>query len=235
MEKTNISTGTGIIVAGFLIALAIFITKAPATPKVDTVPDTATTTTGTNSKADITKVVTANMPFIGDANAPVTIAYWSDYQCPFCKKFETTTFQSILKNYVDTGKVKVVFKDYAFLGSDSITAGVYARAVWELYPAQYMAWREEMYNKQDDEGDQGFGDEASVLAMTETIKGIDATKVAQAVAANKDRYEAMMDADKSEGSSMGITGTPGFILGNQEIAGAVPYSQFQTAIDALLK
>ena len=114
------------------------------------------------SKVNVKDVLMAGEPFIGDPDAPIVIAFWSDFQCPFCKSFETggvpqiptpAAMPEIVKNYVSTGKAKIVFKDFAFLGPDSDTAALYGRAVWELYPAQYIAWRIAMYQAQDGEND----------------------------------------------------------------------------------
>src|SRR5690242_17172521 len=64
-------------------------------------------------KVNITDVKTSGEPFVGDPNAPVTVAYWSDYQCPYCDRFETQTLPQLVQKYVNSGKVKVVFKDYS--------------------------------------------------------------------------------------------------------------------------
>ncbi|OYV27321.1 MAG: hypothetical protein B7W98_02020 [Parcubacteria group bacterium 20-58-5] len=140
-----------------------------------------------------------------------------------------------MKDYVDTGKVKIVFMDFPFLGNDSITGGEYSRSVWKLYPDQYFAWRTAMYKAQDQEGDQGFGNAASIDALDATIPGIDAAKVAADVKANKATYDAEMDADKAEAGKVGVNATPSFVIGTQMIAGAYPYANFQAAIDAALK
>ncbi len=235
-KKTMMSTPTSIIVAGVLVALAIVYTKfAPAIPPQPNPNKPTGATKPEPSQVDIKNVTILGEPYVGNVNAPVTMAYWSDYQCPFCKQFETTTFAEIMKNYVDTGKVKVVFKDFAFLGSDSTMAALYERAIWELYPTLYMPWREAMYDAQDDEGDRGFGDETSIKELTAKIAGIDVAKVSKAVTDNRMTYQKEIDADKAEAASFGINGTPGFIVGTQKISGAVPYAQFETAINALLK
>lgn len=125
----------------------------------------------TVSKVDSKDMANTGDPFIGKADAPITVAFWSDFQCPFCKAFETggvagiptaAAFPDIIKNYVDTGKVKIVFMDFTFLGSDSVTAALYSRSVWKLYPDQYFAWRTAMYTAQDQEQDVGFGDADSI-------------------------------------------------------------------------
>jgi protein-disulfide isomerase len=194
-------------------------------------------------KVDIKSVKIDGAPFIGKANALVTIAFWSDFQCPYCKSFEIghpqiptpAALPDIIKNYVDSGKVKIVFKDFNFLGTDSVTAGLYNRAIWKLYPDQYFAWRTAMYEAQDEEGDQGFGDAASIEKLTATISGIDVTKVAADVKANSSAYQALMDADKAEGQKLGVGATPSFVIGTELIQGAYPYDRFQTAIDTLLR
>ncbi len=183
---------------------------------------------------DIAKIKTAGEPYIGYANAPVTLAYWSDYQCPFCKQFETGAFQTVLQKYVSTGKVKVVFKDFAFLGPDSTTAALYDRAIWDLYPQQYFTWREAMYNAQDKEND-GFGDDASIAKLSATIAGVDVQKVSRRIVSRKDAYQKLIDADRAEGVSFGVQGTPSLITGTKLIPGLVSYETIAAAIDLQLK
>lgn len=200
--------------------------------------------TGTAPVVDIAKVQMDGNPFIGRADAPVTVAFWSDFQCPFCKAAEVggipqiptpPAIPDIIKNYVDTGKVKIVFMDFAFLGNDSVAAALYNRAVWKLYPAQYFAWRTAMYTAQDEEGDKGFGNAASIDKLDATIAGLDADKIAADVKANTALYQAAIDRDKAEATKVGVTATPSFVIGKQVIAGAYPYAEFQKAIDAVLK
>lgn len=184
-------------------------------------------------------------PFIGNADAPVVMAFWSDFQCPFCKSFETggvpqiTTppaMPELVKNYVNTGKLKIVFKDFAFLGEDSTTAAEYARAIWDLYPTQYFAWRTAMYKAQDDEGDRGFGDAPSIdKLIRSSFPQMDSAKIKAQIASKKDAYDAAIAADRAEGSKMGINGTPGFIIGKTRIDGAEPYAHFTAVIDSLLR
>ena len=194
---------------------------------------------------DISKVKIDGEPYIGDANAPVVIAFWSDYQCPYCKAFEVggipqittpAAFPTLVTQYVNTGKVKVVFKDFPFLGNDSITAAEYGHAIWALYPSQYFAWRTAMYKAQDQEGDQGFGNAATIDQLIKNqFSQISDAAVKADIAKNKSKYDAIMQADAAEGSSFGIQGTPGFIIGKTMIAGAQPLSSFTGPIDALLK
>lgn len=218
-----------VVIAGLLIAGAVIWNGSRP------VDSAAPTQEGTVSAVNIKNVKTDGAPFIGNANAPVTIAAWSDYQCSFCKKFEVEILPQIVKDYVDTGKVKIVFMDLTFLGSDSDTAAVYGRSVWKLYPSQYFAWRTAMYVAQDEGQDMGFGDETSIDKLNATIAGIDATKIAADVKANKNTYEAQINADKTEAQKVGVDATPSFVIGKEVIKGAYPYTTFQVAIDAALK
>ena len=185
--------------------------------------------------ADIKNVKIDGDPSIGQASAPVTIAFWSDYQCPLCKAFELNTLPQMLKDYVDTGKVKIVFLDFAFLGNDSTTAALYGRSVWKLYPSRYLDWRTAMYTAQDQEGDKGFGNAVTIDTLDATIGGLDAAKIAADVKANTNTYQAAIDADRVEVTKAGITGTPSFVIGTQLIVGNQPYTILKAAIDPLVK
>ncbi|MEK7604828.1 MAG: thioredoxin domain-containing protein [Patescibacteria group bacterium] len=219
-----------VIAAGLLIAGAVMWNGSrPAAPAGTQPGGTAPTPT-----ANIKNVKTDGAPYIGQASAPVTIAFWSDFQCPFCKRFELDTFPQIIKDYVDTGKVKVVMMDFAFLGNDSTTAALYNRSVWKLYPSQYFAWRTAMYVAQDEEH-AGFGNASSIDKLNTTVAGLDAAKIAADVKANTAVYQAMIDADKAEAQKAGINATPSFVIGTQVIAGAYPFATFKAAIDPLIK
>ena len=198
----------------------------------------APATTGqqpTPISVDVSKVKTDGEPFIGNANAPVTMAYWYDYQCPFCQRNEENTMPQIVKNYVDSGKLKIVFKDYEFLGPDSQTLGQFSRAVWATAPDKFYRWHKAIYDNQGTEN-TGWATQAKILSITTSVLGAsDASKVAVLVKSNGAEYQTEMDSDKAEGSAMGISGTPGAIIGKQLISGAQPYSAFQAAIEVALK
>jgi len=69
------------------------------------------------------EVFTANAsPYLGDESAPITMVEFSDYQCFFCNRYFHETEHEVLKNYVETGKVKILFKDFIIIGPDSMNA-----------------------------------------------------------------------------------------------------------------
>src|SRR3989338_2286463 len=120
-------TPLSIIIAGGLIGLSIIYSNNPSILGVN----------GVQKKTDIQEISDivakdtippSNLPtpvpsvrevsldddaVLGSADAPVTIIEFSDYECPFCKSYFTNTFPDIKKDYVDTGKVKIVFRDFA--------------------------------------------------------------------------------------------------------------------------
>lgn len=231
-ERTvsTLSPSVAIIIAGVIIAGAVlFASKQPAQPTVATPQPQAPVA------VDVSKVKTDGEPFIGNVNAPVTMAYWYDYQCPFCQKAEQETMPQIIKNYVDTGKVKIVFKDYQFLSEDSQRLGRVSRAVWEAVPSKFYQWHKAVYDNQGIEN-TGWATDAKILSITTEVLGAaDAQKVMALASKNADIYQKEMDDDKAEGAAMGITGTPGTIIGKQLVSGAQPYAAFQSAIEKVLK
>lgn len=223
------STPISVLIAGVFIAGAVLWNAAH--------PNQQTTGNLTGGSppaavADIAKVHITGEPFIGKADAPVTIAYWLDYQCPFCKQNEETALPALITEYVDTGIVKVVFKDFQFLGPDSQSLGIVARAVWEAAPSQFYAWHKAIYDNQGTEN-TGWATPEKIRSLTESVLGRATTdKVLALATKNSASYQKEMDADRTEGSGFGVTGTPSFIIGKQIIIGAVPYAQLKAAVEA---
>lgn len=218
-------TPVAVLLGAIILALA-FAFGNPSRP--------ATTGDSGAAVADIKDVKTNASPVVGLPSAPVTIAVWYDYQCPFCKRFDQDALVQTYEEYVKTGKVKIVFKDFQFLGQDSIDAALFSRAMYAAYPDRFYEWYQAVMDAQDEENG-GFGDLASVKALAATLPGIDANRVEKLMNDNKDAYQAAIDADRAEGQTFGITGTPGAIIGTTVIAGAQPYSKVKSLIDAELQ
>ncbi len=233
-HKATLSTPVAVIIAGIIIAAAIVFTNGRGGDD-NKQPAAAQGAPKAQVAVDIAKVKTAGEPFIGNANAPVTIAFWSDYQCPFCKRFSNDSIAGLKKDYVNSGKVKIVFKDFVFLGDDSKTAALFARAVWEAAPEKFGEWHDAMMDKQDGEN-SGWGNAEDVQALTNQILGNDkGAQVATLVKTKSDTYQAALDANRAEATGFGISGTPATIIGKTFISGAQPYSVVKAAVEKLLK
>jgi protein-disulfide isomerase len=225
-----------IIIAGAMISGSIIWSDQQAalrTAAIAPVDSAAPTGQPPAPPANIADVKLDGAAYIGQENAPVVMAYWFDYQCPYCKQEEETVFPTLIKDYVDTGKLKIVFKDFAFLGPDSEVASRAARAVWAVAPDKFRAWHQAMFDHQDQEN-AGWGNEDDILALTATIPGIDVDKVKALIADKTNNFDSAMQADANEGYSMGVGGTPSFLIGKQMMVGAQPLEKLKSAIDAEL-
>lgn len=226
-----------ILVAGVLISGSVIYSVG----KNNSAPGIASGNAGAQPQqpaaqtADISKVKIEGQPFIGNPNAPLAVAYWLDYQCPFCRRFETQSMPQLYEEYVKTGKIKLVYKDFQFLGPDSQTLGRFGRAVWEAASDKFYAWHRAIYNNQGIENTGWATQDAIMSFTTQAIGASDAARVLALVQSKGDRYQQGMDADRAEGESFGVTGTPSFIIGKQLLAGAQPYAAIKQLIELALQ
>jgi protein-disulfide isomerase len=169
---------------------------------------------------------------LGDADAPVTIIEFSDFQCPYCARFVLNTMPEIKSKYIDTGKVKLVFRDFPL--------GFHANSGHAALAAECA---EDKYFEMHDALFAGQADWASVEDPTTIFKGyakdigVDVTKWQTCYTSGK--YTNETSKDLADGSAAGVTGTPTFFIGNDKdgyvtLVGAQPFSAFQQAIDAEL-
>jgi protein-disulfide isomerase len=218
-------TPIALIVAAVIIAFAFIYGRGMG--------DTAKAPNGAGAAqaVDVAKITTNGEPFIGDVNAPVTMALFYDYQCPFCKQFEQAVTPQLFANYVKEGKLKIVFKDFQFLGNDSLDAAVFGRALWESQPDKFYEWYVAMFNAQDEEGDKGFGKMSTIDTLAKTIPGLDVAKVDALVKSKGNDYIKRIDASRAEGAAQGINGTPSIVVGKKLFTGMSP-DQFYAGISA---
>lgn len=238
-RRNYLVLAAAVFVAGGLIALAVgwgldriagevrSAATAARTPEIPAVADAQ------KPPAVDFANVSLDGPFIGNPEAPAGMAYWFDYQCPFCLQVEQQVMPQIIEQYVNTGKLRIYFKDYQFLGDDSFEAAIASRAVWVAAPELFSAWHTALFSKQDRENG-GWGNRDDILALLATIEGLDAKKVEQLMTDNADAYLARIDRDLQEGGRFGIQGTPGTVIGTQLISGAQPFAKFREAIERAL-
>ncbi|HEV3245501.1 MAG TPA: thioredoxin domain-containing protein [Candidatus Paceibacterota bacterium] len=233
--NSNLYTPIAIVIAGIVVAGSILIIGhqggGSANANTANTPSTQPSATSTVS-AD--QVSSKGNPIVGSANAPLTIAYWFDYQCPYCKQNELTVMPQLIKDYVDTGKVRIVYKDFSFLGPDSDTLGHWGRAVWQVAPDEFEAWHSAIYQNQGEEN-TGWASIAEIQKITATVlTPAQTAQVAQLAVSNATQYQSAMDADKQEGEQDGVQGTPALLIGTQWINGAESYAQVKAVIDQQL-
>ncbi len=179
--------------------------------------------------------VVANPPkedddsILGKTNAAVTLIEFTDYQCPFCARHFTQTFAQIKQEYVDTGKVKYIVRDFplsihpnAPKASEATECADDQDKFWEMHDA--------LFEKQ---GLWSSAPNASELfKQYATELGLDADDFGSCLDSGK--YTAEVQKDFTDGSSGGVTGTPAFFVNGKKLSGAQPFAAFKAAIDAEL-
>lgn len=228
--KSNYSVPVAIVLAGIIIAGALYFNDGK---KVVNPPEKVTNTAD-KTLVDIKNVKIAGNPFVGDINAPVTIAEWFDYQCPACQYGDKNLITPLVADYVKTGKVKIVFKDFAFLGPDSQTLALTARAVWEAYPDKFYEWHKVFFDNQGREN-TGWATKEVIKSLNKKVVGLDQAVIDDLLLKNSAKYQALIDADKAEGAKFGLNATPSFIISDKVFVGVPQYTAVKTIIDSLLK
>ncbi len=171
----------------------------------------------------------AGAPVRGNPDAPLTIVEYSDFQCPFCSRFAQQTLPALLEEYINTGKAKLVYKDFPL---DSIhpqahMAAEATRCVRELAGEDaYWQMHDKLFASQQEWS--GQSNAAAIFAGFAQEAG--AEKAAFEECLNSGRHAAAVDADFQEGLSFGVQGTPTFFINGQIFVGAQPLQNFRQAI-----
>jgi len=173
-------------------------------------------------------------PILGDPNAPITVVEFGDYQCFFCNKFFHETEDALLKNYVETGKVKVIFKDFTIIGADSITAANAAHCASDQ--GKFWEYHDTLYNHWTGENNEWASSE-NLLQFAKDL-GLDTDKFSKCMI--NSNHNPIIVHSNQDAKDLGLTGTPAFfIIGPDnkvtKIGGAQPYDVFKRIFDSKLE
>ena len=171
-------------------------------------------------------VALGHFPLKGNANAKVTIVEFADFRCPFCEQYFTNTESQIMKDYVDTGKVKYAFRNFAFLGAASVTAADASECANDQ--GKFWEYHEYLYKNQPSESDTSMYN-TDTLTQAAVSLGMDGNAFRACLDGKTD--EAKANADMADGQKAGVSGTPSFFINGIPLVGAEPYSAFKTIID----
>jgi len=176
-------------------------------------------------------------PVKGDPDAPVTVVEFSDFQCPFCSRFFDQTLPLIQENYIDTGKIKFVYKDLPLdsLHPNARSAHIAAECADEQ--GKFWEYHDVLFENQGQWNKLSSSDLSSQLNQYATTMGLNSASFDSCLSSQSMADE--VNADVLQASQYGATGTPTFFIGNEEngfikLVGAQPFSAFQAAIDAQL-
>lgn len=182
-----------------------------------------------------------NDPVLGEKNAPVTMVEFSDYECPFCKRYFDRTYPQLKKDYVDTGKLKIVYRDFPLpFHQNAHKEAEAAECIREQGgDSVYYQFHDAIFKQTSS---NGTGLALTQLAPIANEIGLSGSQLQTCLDSNK--YKTEVDQDIAAGSKIGITGTPTFLIGKSDssgtilgikIVGAQPYSEFKRVIDEELK
>ena len=221
----------GLVTAAFFIGYTVHSITHPAAliADVSTTPSEEPPTPVTVSNISI-----GNAPTIGSDNAPITVVEFSDFQCPFCASFFSNTLSQIKTEYVDTGKIKFVYKHYPL---DFHQNAKIAAVASECANEQGKFWEYHnvlLGNQSAWETLSGNDTVKTFVGYSESL-GLDSNYFRDCLSSLK--YERYVDSDLEEGSKLGVTGTPSFFVGKEGkytlVEGAQPFESFRQTIDQL--
>ena len=171
-------------------------------------------------------------PSLGKADAPLVMVEFTDYQCPFCKRFDETVMAELTKNFVDTGKLRILSRNLPLSFHPNAEPAAIA-ALCANQQNQYWAMREKLFAN------------TTALTTTNFFKAAEELKLELAsfrsCVEGKD-FAAQIKKESQDAASAGITGTPTFIIGKEAggkvtgtiVVGAQPYAAFESQITKLL-
>ena len=184
------------------------------------------------------KISADNDPIIGNSNAPITIIEFSDFQCPFCAKFHIQTLPKIMDEYIKEGKVKLVFRDFPIqsIHSNALLASVAAECANEQ--GKFKEMHDKLFENQNEWSSKDTDNLIILFNQYSLEMGIEKEKFDSCLKNGKYIKEIQKDLD--DGRTYGVSGTPGFFIGNDEMGfmelkGAHPFENFKNVIDTQLK
>jgi protein-disulfide isomerase len=167
-------------------------------------------------------VSTDNDPSRGPKDAPVVMIEFSDFNCPYCKKWHAEVYPQLMSTYKD--KILFVYRDFPVTSQESYIAAQAAECAndqgkfWEFHDALLS-------------GGQPLGAEAYTSYAEEL--GLDVKKLTECI--DSEKYAQEVQADFQDAAQLGVTGTPTFFINGIVLVGAQPFLQFASVIDSELK
>jgi len=235
LHMPSIALGAGIAISCLVLGVFLgnFIDGENSQLLVET--PTITNIEKQQNMSNLATLVKNGSPMLGNIDAPLTLVEFGDYQCSYCKRHFDQTHDLIMKNYVATSKVKILFKDMIVTpGEDSVNAAHAAHCAKD----QGMFWKYHymLYNSWEGES-TGWVTDDNLNKFAKNID-LDMNKFSKCMSENK--WMKLISASENDAKIMGITGTPSFFLIGPEneiikIHGAQPYDVFKETFDLQLK
>ncbi len=199
----------------------------PAAAPSATAPSVAAPTAAPTTGA-VNITLKPNTPYLGASNANVTVVEYADYECPFCEQFFKNVLPELKAKYIDTGKIKFFYQDFAFLGPDSNTTAEASHCAEDQN--KFWQYHDYLFSNQGAEG-SGWATSDHQKQFAVAI-GLNTAQFNQCLDSGKYKQEVLDET--SAGKSYGVSGTPTLFVNGTAIVGAQPATAFEKAIDAAL-
>jgi protein-disulfide isomerase len=175
----------------------------------------------TQPQQQITEAGIDDDHIFGDENAPVTIIEFSDYECPFCGRFYQQTLPQIKSNYIETGKVRLVYRDFPLsFHPNAQKAAEAAECAGEQ--GKYFEMHDRLFEKGVSGGVDSFKQYAAELGLNADTFN---------VCLDSGQMASEVQKDFADGQAAGVTGTPGFFINGKLVEGAQPFEVFAQIIE----
>jgi protein-disulfide isomerase len=162
---------------------------------------------------------------LGDADAPVVMLQFADFQCPFCRQFAQQTEPALIERYVDTGVMRIEWRDLPYQGEEAHLLAVAGQAAAQQ--GAFWAFHEVAFEADLRRGD-GRGDVVWVTDLAGQL-GLDVERFVRDL--DDPELAAAVDGELALGRTLGITGTPAFLIGGRPVMGAQPMEVFEQVIE----
>lgn len=245
-EKGLIVLSAAIFVSALILSYGVFIASqnvasglakiqitvgSPSAAAAPTLPTQLLPTPEPTPKIDFSKLVLSFAGEDGKKDAPVTIVEFSDYQCPFCRRAFVDSLKQVRKDYVETGKVRILFRDFPLsFHPMAQVAAESARCAGDQ--KKYFPMHDKMFDEQEKQG-QGTV-QFTIADLKKWAKEIDLNEQQFNTCLDTGKYKTAVQDDFNAGAAAGVSGTPSFFINGQQLVGAQPYAAFKAIIDGEL-
>lgn len=169
---------------------------------------------------------------LGNADAPVTVMAFEDFQCPFCGQYFTETESLIRTTYVEPGKVRLVYRHLAFLGPESTAAAAASECAKDQ--GKFWEFHDALFNAEIADGKENNGNLKRSLFM-QLAKDVKLDEASFASCIDSNKYVAFVEQQtKDSDAKYGVQSTPTIFVNDQKVEGAYPFATFQQLIDGIL-
>lgn len=214
----GLTLAAGLFLSGYLLG------RGSAEPAQQHLVRTTSGPLGEQSRRDVSD------PFaLGSPDAPVVMVVFSDYRCPFCARHSTVTEPEIVDRFVESGQLRLEWRDYPIFGEASLLAARAGRAAaeqglfWEFNHAVFSGAPESGHHDLTPERLLMFARQVGVPDLARFEADM-----------NSDRFDPAIAADAMQGQALNMTGTPSFVIDGHPLVGAQPTSVFTSVIQQAL-